>query len=448
MYLLPKKIHCVGIGGSGLSGLAAILRQKGHEVSGSDQEATTTLAHLETLGIRIQNKLGRAQAVIYSLAIPASHAELKEAKRLKIPTFSYPEAVGVLTRDYYTIAICGTHGKSTTTAMIAKILIENNFDPTVIVGTKLRELHGQNYRLGKSKILVLEACEYKRAFLNYSPNAVICHTLEADHLDYYKDFDDYKKAFQEFAFRLPQDGYFFANVDDENIHEIFQKLQQQHFPASNSFSYGMKYDFADFFMKDLVIFHHGREVGKLLLQIPGIHNRSNALAAFAMCATLGIAPPDILKSLHGYRGAARRFEEKGRAGRTLIIDDYGHHPTEIRATLQAAREKFGKKKICVVFQPHQYNRTKNLFKEFAGAFGQADFVIIPNIYEVRDSIKDRGAVSAQALVEALKKNAVHAKFGEGISGTTEYLKSHGKNFDVIITMGAGNVWKVGEALVN
>lgn len=451
-----KKIHVVGIGGIGLSGLAAILHLKGKRVSGSDQEESETTKKLRKMDIPVHightadvfnNSKTRPEKVIYSLAIEKSNPELREAARLGIPRVSYPEAVGELSKEYFTIAICGTHGKSTTTAMISKILIENNFDPTVIVGTKLREFGGDNFRLGKSKILVLEACEYKRAFLNYRPRAIICHTIEADHLDYYKNLDDYKKAFEQFAVRLPKDGYFFGNIDDDAVQGILQKLQKSHFPSYNMFSYGMKHPAADFLLKKNSIWHRGKKEGDLRMQIPGIHNRSNALAAYALCATLGVAPKDILKSLYGYKGTSRRLEEKGRFGKTLILDDYAHHPTEIRATLQALREKFGKKKICVVFQPHQYSRTKKLFKEFTQAFGAADEVIIPNIYEVRDDKKDRVSVSAEELVKGIQKNQKNAKYGEGMENTTKYLKKKGSDFDVIITMGAGDVWKIGEALI-
>lgn len=450
-----RRIHAVGIGGIGLSALVGILIGKNKVLSGSDEKPSQITRDLGHIGIKInighkkENVPPSTQRVIYSLAIPPSNPELKFARQKHIPILSYPEAVGLLTQEYFTIAISGTHGKSTTTSMIAKILIENNFDPTVIVGTQLKELGGRNFRIGKSKILVLEACEYKRAFLNYSPRISVVHTLDPDHLDYYRDFDDYLSAFEQFALKLPLDGYFFANLDDEDIHRIFQALQNKKFPNYNTFTYGTKYSSGDFYLDGNRLIHRESVAGVLDLKIPGEHNRSNALAAFSVCAALGIAPKKIINSLNKYAGSHRRFELKGRFGKTEIIDDYAHHPAEIRATLQAARERFADKKICAVFQPHQYNRTKKLFNEFADSFGEADCIIIPNIYEVRDTKFDKKSVTAQSLVEEIQKRNPHTEvvFGEGLEKTAEFLKKNSKKFTAIITMGAGDVWKTAEALI-
>ncbi|MBI2639236.1 UDP-N-acetylmuramate--L-alanine ligase [Candidatus Peregrinibacteria bacterium] len=447
-------IHCLGIGGIGVSAIAQILYERGESVTGSDIEASAITEHLQKRGIPVDigyevESIAKQNPdlIIHSLALEKNHPALKLARRKKIPLLSYPEAVGKLTREFFTIAICGTHGKSTITALISKMLIENNFDPTVIVGTKLKELNGQNYRVGKSKILVLEACEYKRAFLNYHPRVIVLHTLDPDHLDYYRDFNDYLHAFGEFAMRLPNDGYFFANLDDEDVHQTLQLLQAKKFPPHNLFTYSSRYASSDFYLMGEKIIQRNARVGELHLKIPGEHNRSNALAAFAVGATLGIAPPDILKSLNHYEGALRRFEVKGKFGKTLFIDDYAHHPVEIQATLQAARERFPKEKICVVFQPHQYNRTKNLLKEFAASFEKADSVIIPNIYEVRDRKEDTAAVSTEKLVKEIRKRHRHVENGNGLEKTAEWLKKHAKKFDVVFTMGAGDVWKIAEKLL-
>lgn len=447
-------IHCLGIGGIGVSAIAQILHKRGERVTGNDAEASNITSHLQKNGIPVdiahetesivkQNP----DLIIHSLALEENHPAIRLARRKKIPTLSYPEAVGKLTREFFTIAICGTHGKSTITAMIAKTLIENNFDPTVIVGTKLKELNGQNYRVGKSKILVLEACEYKRAFLNYHPRVIVLHTLDPDHLDYYRDFNDYLHAFGQFAMRLPNDGYFFANLDDEDVHQTLQLLQNKKFPPHNLFTYSSRYASSDFYLMGEKIIQRNARVGELKLKIPGQHNRNNALAAFAVGAILGIAPTNILKSLNRYEGAFRRFEVKGKLGKTLFIDDYAHHPVEIQATLQAAREKFPKEKICVVFQPHQYNRTKNLLKEFAASFEKADSVIIPNIYEVRDRKEDTAAVSTEKLVKEIRKRHRHVENGNGLEKTAEWLKKHAKKFDVVFTMGAGDVWKIAEKVL-
>lgn len=449
-----KEIHIIGIGGIGISALAGILLKQGKNLNGSDMEKSLITDNFKKQGVKIhighkkENISKGTELIIHSLAIAKTNPELIEAHKRRIPTLTYPQAVGELTKQFFTIAVCGTHGKSTITAMVAKILIENNFDPTVIVGTKLKELGGNNFRIGKSKILVLEACEYMNAFLNYSPHAIILSTLDPDHLDYFKNFEDYKKSFRIFSGKLPKDGYFFGNLDDEDVHEIFQDLQRKKFPAHNMFTYSQKYGHSDFYLNGNKIMRHGAEEGKLDLKIPGEHNRSNALAAFALCRILcNTTPKDILQSLNNYKGAFRRFEIKGKIGRTVIVDDYGHHPAEISATLQAAKEKFPNKKLCIVFQPHQYSRTKKLFKEFGVCFEQADCVIIPNIYEARDTKADKMSISAEQLVAEIRRHNVNAIFGDGLENTAEYLRKHAKEFGVILTMGAGDVWKISEELI-
>lgn len=464
-FLQARKIHFVGIGGIGVSALAGILNAQGKKISGSDKEISRLTRNLAKAGVKIfeghaAGNVVHSDFVVHSLAIPVFNPELKEARRKRIPILSYPQAVGELTKLYRTIAVSGTHGKSTICAMLAKILVENNYDPTVIVGTTLRELDRKNFRLGKSKLLILEACEYKRAFLNYAPQIIVLHTLDPDHLDYYKDFKDYINAFREFADKLPRDGYFFGNLDDEDIHDTLQNIQAKKFPVYNTFTYGMQYAASDFYLHGTQIIKQGKTAGELNLKIPGEHNRMNALAAFAVSSALGLAPKRILKSLNAYKGSSRRFEFKGciRSGcvrrctrakgkTTLVIDDYAHHPVEIRATLQAAREKFPDKKLCAVFQPHQYSRTKKLLKEFGKAFKDADSVIIPNIYEVRDNAADKKSVSAEKLVNEIKKHHPRARNGKGFEKTIEFLRKNASDFDVILTMGAGDVWKIGNALV-
>lgn len=450
-----KKIHIIGIGGIGVSALAGILLNQGKDLSGSDMEASAIADNFKKQGVKIyighkkENIADETKLVIHSLAIPATNPELIEAKKRRIPTLTYPQAVGELTKHFFTIAVCGTHGKSTITAMIAKILIENNFDPTVIVGTKLKELDDANFRVGKSKILILEACEYMDAFLNYSPRAIILSTLDPDHLDYFKDFEEYKKSFRRFSEKLPSDGKFFGNLDDEDVHEIFKALQLKKMPAHNMFTYSLKYGHSDFYLDGNKIMRRDVEEGEMNLKIPGEHNRSNALAAFSACRILcNITPKNILRSLNNYEGSFRRFEIKGKIGKTVIIDDYGHHPAEISATLQAAKEKFPDKRVCVVFQPHQYSRTKKLFKEFGECFGKADLVVIPNIYEARDTKTDKMSVSAQQLVDEIKRHNTNAIFGDGLPKTAEYLKKNHKKFGVILTMGAGDVWKLQRFLPN
>ena len=390
--------------------------------------------------------------MIASLAVPATHPEKLAAQKLGIPVLSYPEAVGLLTKTHRTISVCGTHGKTTTTAMIAKTLTENNFDPTVLVGSDLHELGGTNFRIGKSKLLVLESCEYQKAFLNYAPSTIVLTTLDPDHLDYYKTFDAYLDAFKKFCSSLPHDGYLFANIDDENVHAVLKECQENGFPPYNTFTYSLENGNADYYLKEEIVYHKGMSCGKLELAVPGIHNRSNALAAFSVCHMMGVPADNIGSSLGTYNGAARRFELIGTIKNakhvTQVIDDYGHQPTEIKATLQAARERFGAKaKICVVFQPHQYSRTRFFFNEFVESFSQANTVLIPNIYEARDSQEDKAAISAEKLVAALNKAGTKAVYTLDFEKTVEYIRKNARAFDVVITMGAGDVWKVARNII-
>lgn len=448
-----KRVHFIGIGGIGVSALAQILLHDDKKISGSDSEDSALIQHLKKAGAKVfighneKNIDKNVELVVCSLAVPHSNPEIKMARKLKIPILTYPQAVGELTRNFYTIAVCGTHGKSTITAMVAKMLIENNFDPTVIVGTKIHELNNSNFRVGKSKILVLEACEYMRAFLNYQPKIIILNNLEPDHLDYYKDFNDYMSAFDEFAQKLPKDGFLFANLNNDSSDKLLQNLFKKHFTRANIFTYSSIHPAADYLLNKNKIINNGQEIGELNLQIPGEHNRINALAVFALGLHFVINIHNILKSINSYRGAFRRFEIKGHVGKTVIIDDYAHHPTEIKATLQALREKFPKAKVCAIFQPHQYSRTRSLLKDFGACFEGADKVIVPNIYRARDSEKGIASVSPQHLVEEINKNRKIAVFGDGLPKTLESLKKEIHHFGVIITMGAGDVWRVADGLV-
>ncbi len=448
----------IGILGSGMSGLAGILNNSGVTVSGSDAVLSIKAKQLIKSGVKIfegihpEKITSKISFVIASLAVGEDHPEKIAARALNIPVITYPEAVGILTKELRTISICGTHGKTTTTSMIAKVLLENKFDPTILVGSDLHELDGANFHSGSQNLFVLESCEYKKAFMNYSPSIIVLNNLDPDHLDYFKNYENYFNAFIEFCEKLPNDGFIFANIDDEDVHMVVQDMQKRGFPSYNTFTYSAnKYQTSDFYLKDSAVFQKGIQVGQLNLSIPGAHNRSNALAAFSVCRTLGIKADGIITSLNNYKGAARRFELVGTfkngAVECDVIDDYGHHPEEIKATLQAAREKYGEKAhICVVFQPHQFSRTRLLFDEFVEALSSANTVIIPNIYEARDTEEDKKAVSAEKLVAALNKAGTNAIHSVDFEGAEKYILEHSKKFDLIITMGAGTVWKVAKSL--
>jgi UDP-N-acetylmuramate--alanine ligase len=464
------KIHFIGIGGIGVSALARYYLAQGHEVSGSDLVSSEITKVLEKLGakiiinskfksqksklkLKIQNLIKKANLIIYSPAIPENHPELKSAKKLKIKCQSYPEALGELTKKFFTIAVCGSHGKSTVAAMIGLILTKAKLDPTVILGTKLREFGDSNFRMGGlpklnnkqrtanseqfsehqtsniEQFLVIEADEYKESFLNYWPKIIVLLNIEYDHPDYFKDLRHYILAYKKFVSHLPKNGILVANKDDKNI----SKLKSQ-----NS---KLKIKIQNFSLKE-------KESEKLrkILKIPGQFNVSNALAALKVARVLKIPDKISFKVLSQFKGTWRRFDEHNLKIKNLklkIIDDYGHHPTQVEVTLEAAREKYKGKIIWCIFQPHQYQRTYYLFEDFVKVFKEhpIDKVIITDIYTVsgRESKEIMRKVNAQKLVKAINKENVIYLPKEKI---INYLKKNLRGGEVVIIMGAGDIYNL------
>ncbi len=424
MSLLDKKhFHFIGIGGIGVSSLAQILHAKGKTISGSDNFPSEITAKLKKNGIKIfhqheeKNITKKHQLIIYSPAVPNTNPELKRAKKLKIPCLSYPEALGELSKEYFTIAIAGTHGKSTTTAMTALILTAGKLDPTVVIGTKLREFKNRNFRVGKSKYLVIEACEYRRSFIHFKPDILVITNIEAEHLDYYKDLKDYQKAFNEIALKVPKNGYIIVNSEEKNMGPILK----------NCHAKIIKW----------------KEKIKVKPGVPGEFNLVNATNAATIGQILGIKEKSINEAIKKYTGSWRRMDYiRKKLGKTQFIDDYGHHPTEVRVTLQAIREKHPEDKILCVFQPHQHSRTKILLKEFGHAFNSVDQVIIPNIYQVRDSEEVVKSINVDDLVNEIKNYQPNVKNGESLEKTAKYIRENYKQYDIIVTMGAGDISKI------
>ena len=403
------KIHFIGIGGIGVSALAQYYLQKGYEISGSDlapSEITDAMAKVGVeifIGNKPEHIKPDVDLVVYSPAVKSDNQEFMTAKKLGIKLQSYPEALGQLTREYTTIAISGSHGKSTTTAMTALVLIAGGIDPTVIVGTKLKEFGNSNFRAGKSKYLVIEACEYDGSFLEYSPTIAVITNIDKEHLDYFKTFANVKKAFKEFAKKVPQDGLL---ITEKNL------------PM--------------------------KEVKNLKLQVPGQHNILNALAALSVARFLGVADEISFQALSEFTGTWRRFEITKTEPYT-VVSDYGHHPNEILATLTAAREKYPDKKIWVIFQPHQYQRTYYLLKDFIRVFRKVkmDNIIITDIYDVagREEKNINQKINSELLVKKInKKNVQYAN----IIDAEKYVKGNVKNGEVVIIMGAGDVYKLAD----
>ncbi len=414
------KIHFIGIGGIGVSALAGYYLKKGAIVSGSDLFSSEITKHLKEAGAKIikghkkENIQKNVNLVIYSPAITKENPEIKKAQQLNIPIKSYPEALGQLTKEYFTIAVSGTHGKSTTSSMISLIFKTAKLDPTVIIGTKLKEFSGLNYRVGKSKYLIIEADEHFASFLNYFPNIIILTNIEREHLDYYKNLKNIINSFQKYVNNLSPDGVLIINKNDQNIKKI---------KSPNI----IEYDFNK----------------KIKLKIPGSHNNLNASAALTLARYLKIPDKISFRALEKYQGCWRRFEQRKFKQNNIILD-YAHHPTEVRETLKATREKFKNKKIWCIFQPHQYQRTYYFFNDFVKVFKMnfTDKLIITDIFEVkgRETKEITKKISGKDLAE--KSNALYFKK----NNIKNYLKNNIKPKDIIIFMGAGDIYQLAEEI--
>jgi len=453
-------IHFIGIGGIGVSALAQYYLAKGHKVSGSDLVSSEITDYLKNLGIKI--KIGKHKAenlprnvdlVVYSPAARPDNPELMAAKKSKIKLLSYPQALGKLTEEYFTIAVSGTHGKSTTTAMAALIFVKAGLNPTVILGTKLKEFNNSNFRLGgisdfkisneRQKILIIEADEWQASFLNYRPKIIVVNNIEAEHLDYYKNLDNLLRTFHKYFLRLSGNGTLIANRDDRNVCKILSR-----FPSPRKIS-----------VRKFSINQKEAEKIKNILKIPGEHNVYNGLAALTVARVLKIPDRTSFRVLSEYKGAWRRFEIKQltvNRKQLTLISDYGHHPTEVKATLLAARQKFPNKKIWCVFQPHQYQRTFYLFNDFVKVFSEApvDLLIITDIYDVagreRGEIKKK--INSAKLVKAIKNSKsslLHSNrlFARSIiylsfKKIKNYLIDNLKGEEVVIIMGAGDIYNL------
>ncbi len=416
-HINEKSVYFIGIGGIGMSSLARWFKAQNWAVFGSDMAESKITQELKKDGIKVKigHKKGNLERkiglVVYNNAIPGGNPELLEARKRGLPVYSYPEAVGELTRGYETFAVAGAHGKSTTTSLLSLVLMKAGFDPTVIVGTKLKEFGDTNFRLGRKDYLVLEADEWKAAFLNYSPTFTIITNIDKEHLDFYKSFENVEKSFLKFIGNMKLGGTLFVNKDNGNLLKLKKEIERAAREKSVNVVW---YSLAD--RPDL------KSKLKKTLLIPGEHNLMNALAVLVLARELGIGEDLALAALHGYEGAWRRFEYRGdlnvrkmkigsvkwrKKTKVPVYDDYAHHPTEIDATLSAFREKFPNHKIICVFEPHQAKRLQNLFREFTTAFDKADYLILMPTYKVAGRDKISKAYTSESLakrVERLNKN--------------------------------------------
>ena len=449
----PMHVHFIGIGGISMSGLAEILLEEGFTVSGSDAKESPLTKALEQKGAtlfygqRASNITDAVELVVYTAAIHPDNPEYARAKELGLPMLTRAELLGQIMKNYeMPIAIAGTHGKTTTTSMVSHILLEDDSDPTISVGGILPAIHG-NIRVGHSPFFLTEACEYTNSYLSFFPKVSVILNMDADHLDFFKDIDDIRHSFRRFAELLPEDGALIINTDTPEYESVIKGL------PCRVITYGLEhpaeYTATDITWDDLghasfTALQNGAPVGTYTLKVPGLHNVSNALASIALTRQLGIRDEVIATGLAGFTGTDRRFQYKGETGGVTIIDDYAHHPTEIEATLHAAKNYPHKTTWCV-FQPHTYTRTKTLLSDFAKALTLADHVVLAEIYAARET--DTLGISSANLRDAILALGTPCEYFSTFEEIESYLKKSCTQGDLLITMGAGDVVNIGEHLL-
>ncbi|OUN45891.1 UDP-N-acetylmuramate--L-alanine ligase [Anaerotignum lactatifermentans] len=450
MTQTKEHIYFIGIGGISMSGLAEILASRGHQVSGTDVKETAVTKHLQSLGIHInfghraENITDDITLVVYTAAIHDDNPELRAAHEKGIRIMDRAHLLGQIMDEYHdSVAVSGTHGKTTTTSMVSEILLAAEKDPTITVGGILPTI-GSNLRIGNSPYFVAEACEYFDSFLQFNPFIAIILNVESDHLDYFKTLENIRRSFHAFAQRVPDKGLLVISEKIDHVEELTDGL------TCHVETFGLS-EKANWRAENIVheadgrnsfdIYHNSAFFTTIHLHIPGEHNITNALAAIAASAFLGAAPEDCVKGLHHYTGTERRFQLKGKKDGITVIDDYAHHPTEIKAALAAAQNVQHNTTWCV-FQPHTFSRTRFLFDEFGEAFGDADEIIIADIFAARET--DDGTVSAAQLADRIAQTGKSARYVGDFAAIEAYLREHCKSGDLLMTVGAGDVYKIGE----
>jgi len=447
-----RHVHFVGIGGSGMSGIAEVLLNLGYEVSGSDLKTTGTTRHLASLGARVAEghaarNVEGAHVVVTSTAVRADNVEVREARRRGVPVIPRAEMLAELMRLKYGVAVAGSHGKTTTTSMVAFVLDRGGLDPTVVVGGRLGVL-GSGARLGKGDFMVAEADESDRSFLKLSPTVAVVTNIDREHLDAYRDLADIQEAFLGFANKVPFYGSAVLCLDDPPVQDVLPRVERR------VVTYGLTPQ-ASVSARDLEVAPagssytatlDGRSLGPVSVAVPGVHNVANSLAAVAVGLDLDVPFDAIRAGLASFTGVDRRFQVRGEAGGVLVIDDYGHHPTEIRVTLETLRRLAGERRTLVLFQPHRYSRTRALWDEFCRAFHQADRLLVTDVYAASE--EPVPGVSAEALAAAIAERGHRdVSWAGDLEAATERLVGEAREGDVVLTLGAGSVWTAGEELL-
>ena len=451
----PNHVHFIGIGGISMSGLAEILLERGFTVSGSDMKESELTKRLESHGARVfcgqraENIIEGIDAVVYTAAVHPDNPEYAAAEAKGLPILTRAELLGQIMRNYrQSIAISGTHGKTTTTSMLSEILMDAKKDPTISVGGMLDAIGG-NIRVGGSELFVTEACEYTNSFLSFFPTMELILNIEADHLDFFKDIDDIRRSFRRFAELLPADGILIINSDIQDFTEIYEGLPCRVItvgsdPEKSHYSAGdVEFDGNACASYELLL--DGRKAGRISLSVPGMHNVYNSLAAIAAAHELGIGNEEIKAGLLAFGGTHRRFEKKGVLNGITIIDDYAHHPQEIAATLATAKN-YPHREVWCVFQPHTYTRTKALMDDFAKALSMADHVVLADIYAARET--DTLGISSGTLANKITELGTDTWYFHSFGEIEKFILEKCVNGDLLITMGAGDIVNVGEKLLS
>lgn len=437
-----------------MSGLAEILLSQGYKVSGSDIKSSKATQKLESLGAQVfighsTENIANPDLVVYTVAVKEDNPEMVRAMQLNVPVIDRAELLGLMMKRHpFGIAVSGTHGKTTTTSMITTIMLESGTDPTAHIGGEL-DCIGGNTRIGNSEYFITEACEYYGSFLKFHPFMAVILNVEVDHVDYFRDLEHIKSTFRQFISLVPENGYIIACADDENAMSVIKDKD------CIKITYGLNnpeamwtaknVSYNDLGCASFEVYKEGKNLGSVSLSVPGPHNVSNALAAISACHTCGCGMENIVTGLMKFGGSHKRFELKGLVDGIKVIDDYAHHPSEVKATLNAAANTVHNKIWCV-FQPHTYTRTKAFIEQFSQAFENADNVIVTDIYAARE--KDPGDIHSKALAEKISQYGGNAIYISDFQEIAQYLDKNAKSGDIILTMGAGDIVRCGEMFLN